>query len=313
MTLQNGWVNYGAGYATARYTRTELGVVVLSGLIKSGDTTNPTLLGQLPAEYAPNYRLILEQAANVSNPVRVDITTTGQVLLLSSPSTASGWLSLDGLTFLAGDAPATTAAVPFTNGWTNYSYGYSPLQTSLDGAGRVHLQGLVNPGTTTDGTPLGTLATGHRPDLYLHLSAATSGGLGTVGASTTSAVAKGTTGWLAPQALFYPAAKAASWSALTLQNNWVATGGAYATPGVVKATDGIVTLRGLMRSGTVTSGTVLATLPVGSRPAAAEIFDVSSALDYARVDVYADGRVIAKEGTSATWLALDSISFMAEQ
>lgn len=56
--------------------------------------------------------------------------------------------------------------------------------------------------------------------------------------------------------------------ALTLQNSWVDFNTTfYTTPGYIKDEDGWVTFKGYIKNGTITTGTVIATLPTGFIPA----------------------------------------------
>lgn len=64
--------------------------------------------------------------------------------------------------------------------------------------------------------------------------------------------------------------------ALSLQNGWVNFGGEFQTAVYWRDSNGVVHLEGLIRNGTTTGGTVVFTLPVGYRPAATQIFSVSS-------------------------------------
>jgi len=49
------------------------------------------------------------------------------------------------------------------NSWTNLGSGYAPAGFYKDGLGRVHLRGVLVPGTTTNGTPLFVVPLGFRP------------------------------------------------------------------------------------------------------------------------------------------------------
>lgn len=52
LTLQNGWVNYGGGWATAAY-RKAAGIVYVRGLIRDGSTPAGTTITTLPVGYRP--------------------------------------------------------------------------------------------------------------------------------------------------------------------------------------------------------------------------------------------------------------------
>lgn len=101
----------------------------------------------------------------------------------------------------------------------------------------------------------------------------------------------------------------------TLLNSWVNYGSGYADAGYYRDPFGRVHLRGLIRDGTATSGTVLFVLPVGYRPSGHVTFPaagqaIGPADAYARVNVNNDGNVSIIVGTN-TWLSLNGISFAA--
>lgn len=97
-TLQNSWVNYGAGYESASYWKDSCGVVHLAGLIKSGATAAETVIFYLPAGYRPRSS---EKFFSVSlNAICViDVYSSGAVAIKTGAN--SGWLSLSGISFRA--------------------------------------------------------------------------------------------------------------------------------------------------------------------------------------------------------------------
>ena len=77
----------------------------------------------------------------------------------------------------------------------------------------------------------------------------------------------------------------------------------------------IAHLRGLIRAGTATSGTVAFTLPEGFRPTTRRLFSCTTGGagpgdqgDHARCDVLSDGRVMLYN-VSNEWVSLDGMSF----
>ncbi len=105
-----------------------------------------------------------------------------------------------------------------------------------------------------------------------------------------------------------------AWTAITLVNSWVNFGSGYNTAAFFKDPVGVVHLRGLIRSGTTTAGTLLFTLPAGYRPAAIELFNVqtlvSSTYTIGRVDINTSGQAIFQTGGN-TYLSLDGLTFRA--
>lgn len=104
--------------------------------------------------------------------------------------------------------------------------------------------------------------------------------------------------------------------ALNLQNSWVTQGAGYPTPSYFRDPFSRVSLDGNIKSGTATAGTVLATLPVGYRPANNRTFTVDSidstgAIIPARILVNSAGQVILQKGGNNFALSLDQVSFYA--
>ena len=313
LLMQNNWTDYNNAFATGAYTKTSGGVILLKGLLKSSGT--PALgenIGILPPGYRPANILIFQTSTNANVASRIDVYPDGTIKFIYG---SGGWLSLDGIKFLPTGSPYTFTASALSNGWANYANGFEPADYAVDGNGRTHVQGLVRSGVVTNGTLIATIPAALLPTEYIHLPADNGGVFGHIGTSSASAglLAKGgTNGYLSLTNMFYPGSYA-GWTNLTLQNAWVWYGTIYSTPQYTKSADGIVSLKGLIKSGTATSGTVLTTLPVGYRPKSRLLVGVVNNAAYGRVDILSDGTVIAGMAVSNVWIALDSINFMAEQ
>jgi hypothetical protein len=106
-------------------------------------------------------------------------------------------------------------------------------------------------------------------------------------------------------------ADSGGWATPTLSTGWSAAGGVFAAPSYRRDALGYVHLRGTLASAAGLTGTIY-TLPAGFRPAAAQRFPAASALLHGAVQVGSDGVVSAQANPGAT-LALDSVSFLAEQ
>lgn len=100
----------------------------------------------------------------------------------------------------------------------------------------------------------------------------------------------------------------------TLQNSWVNFGSDYQTVGYAKE-GAIVRARGMIKSGTVTSGTLLFALAAGFRPAGVMQFPcfnntTGSTVNIVRVQVNVDGTVTLGETLGgAGWLDLSPVGF----
>jgi hypothetical protein len=106
------------------------------------------------------------------------------------------------------------------------------------------------------------------------------------------------------------------WIRLPLSAGWQNYGEevgdqAWAEASMVRLPSGIVQLSGLIRGGTVTSGTVIATLPVGYRPDSNMIFLTSNGDVIRGLAVKSNGQISAEAGWTSTYISLDQIVFPA--
>lgn len=96
-------------------------------------------------------------------------------------------------------------------------------------------------------------------------------------------------------------------TALTLQASWVNYGGTLVTAGYYKDAEGVVHISGVVKSGTMTDFTTIATLPVGFRPAAGHYFPTGNG----SVGVTPEGQVTILGVTNNALLSICGISFLA--
>lgn len=312
--LQNSWVDYGFTYSTNAYTKTNSDVVMLKGLVKSGNATSGTVLCTLPVGYRPSARLIFAMSTSAvpeGVSARVDVLPTGEVVIVTGNN---AWLSLDGIRFVASTASYTwTTVSAFQSSWTNYGFGYANLQSTLDSSGRTHVQGLVKDGVYTNPTTIALLPAAHRPATYMHIPANSNAAFNYV-AFGSGPDAKGINpnGWYSIQAMFYPAAFT-TWTDLTpLGSGWVAFGAGHPTPQYTRSADKIVTLKGLIKNGNAATGTVIANLPAGYRPKERILSSCVANGGYCRIDILPNGNLEIR-AAHAAWTSLDAISFLAEQ
>ncbi|WP_060788928.1 SGNH/GDSL hydrolase family protein [Geobacillus zalihae] len=98
-TLENGWVNFGSGYADARVVR-EGNTVRIEGIIKGGTYQGvPNIrLFQLPPNLRPmkNHIFMCQYSGGTW---AAQVSTNGDVIISVNPSTAPSWMSLSGITF----------------------------------------------------------------------------------------------------------------------------------------------------------------------------------------------------------------------
>lgn len=98
------------------------------------------------------------------------------------------------------------------------------------------------------------------------------------------------------------------WNAPTLINSWVNFGAPFNPVGYWKDPNGVVHLRGMVKSGTI--NTTAFTLPLGYRPANSELFAVPSNSAFGRITVDAGGGVTPDIGSNAS-INIDGITFRA--
>jgi len=313
LPLQNGWIFYGSPYSPPAYRRTADGVVVLKGMIKSGALGT---VATLPESYRPAYQLMFSTSSNNNTSgARVDVHPDGSVV--TSTGVSNLWLSLDTIRFIPDNGRYDRQEVnPLSNGWSNYGaslqgYDFAPASYAVDDSGRVHIDGLVAPGTTTSGTEIMSLPDNLRPSEYLHYHGRSSTYAPiSIERATKGIIAKGVgSNHLSLQTMYYPGSLG-TWNNFSLLAGWTWYGSIYGTPQYTKSSDGIVTLKGLVKGGSTADGTDIAVLPVGYRPSERILSTTVSTDAHARIDILADGRV-QLYAVRNTWLSLDNISFYA--
>lgn len=106
---------------------------------------------------------------------------------------------------------------------------------------------------------------------------------------------------------------ALTWNALALLNLWVNYDTAnYANPQYAKDSEGVVHLRGVIKDGTATAGTVLATLPVGYRPTKRHVFAIVASEAIEVVDILTNGNIVLSTAAGATFLSLCGLTFSVD-
>lgn len=98
---------------------------------------------------------------------------------------------------------------------------------------------------------------------------------------------------------------------ISLSNSWVAHDAAnWATPGAGLGPNGHVVLRGLIKDGTATGGTVVGVLPSGRRPPYSLMFHAAAPnSDGADLVLSPDGNITLFNAVTCSFLSLSGISF----
>jgi hypothetical protein len=97
-SLNAPWSNYGDPFTAAAYRR-DANRIQLRGLVKGG--TGSSVVLTLPAGFRPGGQLLFAAVSDSTAPTRIDVKPNGDVLLSTPQSGVMGWLSLDGVTFVA--------------------------------------------------------------------------------------------------------------------------------------------------------------------------------------------------------------------
>lgn len=304
--LQNGWTDYNGGWTTAGFTKTSSGLVVVKGLVDGGPAG---VIANLPIGYRPAEHLVFLTSTDPNAAGRADVYPDGDITM----SAGSGvWFSLDNIRFMPSGTSFT--APTLNNGWVNYNNGYPTAGYMIDPSGRVQVKGLVQSGAIGNIFSLPTNAT---PAESSYVGITTSTGFGEISIQSAAngqdvyyvTTAAGNA-YADIQTMYYPASYS-NWTNLTLQNSWVYYGSPFTVPAYTKGSDNVVTVKGFVKAGAV--ATVIATLPVGDRPAQTVMFANAAWDAYARIDVQPNGNIVAVSFANNGWLSIDNINFMAEQ
>lgn len=97
-----------------------------------------------------------------------------------------------------------------------------------------------------------------------------------------------------------------SWQTMSLQNGWVVydNDAPYGSARYRRDELGNIYMNLMVKNGTTTNGTVITNLPVGYRPPVQTIFNATnSSATVCRVDVMANGDVVANGNATAAYLA----------
>ena len=104
------------------------------------------------------------------------------------------------------------------------------------------------------------------------------------------------------------------WNAPALLNSWVNYNAATHQPaGYYRDPLGVVHVRGTIKDGTATAGTVLFQLPIGYRPTKFVFLPIVHNGAWGFVYVTASGNVTLGMGVTNTYVTLDGLYFRAEQ
>lgn len=315
----NGWVNFGAPWGVAAFYKDPDGWVHLKGLIRSG--TINTSAFTLPAGYRPPYRWLMSVDSNTSQGTVV-VQTDGTVI----PSTGNiAYFQLFDISFPTRLDEALWLPVGLDlNGWAQDFFGTDPnwnpnIAVYVRDDGLCVLRGSVKSGTAN--TDMFRIPDKAKPRRTWIFPGVTSGGAeafarfdatynGTLrqvaGGANTYNILWGMK-WWNHRADDYP------WVDLALQNSWVnyASANDLYKAQILKDKFNVVHLRGTIKNGTVTAGTVITNVPAGYRPLEQQLFMTTcgGSGQFARINVLANGDIQIQAGINGffelrgSWLA----------
>lgn len=157
--FQNGWTNYGGGYAPASYVQDSTGRVSIQGLIKDGSIADNTPMFTLPAGYTTS--LYMHIATHASGTGHSLFGVGGNIQ--AKGRGANNYVSING-SYFPSSASISWANITLQNGWVNYNTAaYPGAQYAKASDGVVHLRGLIRGGTTGGSIIIGTIPSGFRP------------------------------------------------------------------------------------------------------------------------------------------------------
>jgi hypothetical protein len=362
--LQNGWVDFQSMYAYAAaglgqqfytdymfgqdpyawytehnrpaFTKTASGIVKLRGLLKSGTTTQGTVLFNLPPGYRPA-KVAMFAARHNTGTGRIDVRTNGDVVYFVGDA---GWTSLANVTFPAADvAPneAWTHVPTYANSYRDYNPNVSSSTDFAQGSywidrnDWIHYRGLVNKNATyVHNQAMFTMPTGNLGSTRLtNVMSASGNGPGNVsfvgsGGREVRSKNPSMANYQSLDGICYPRATSYSddeWKIpQSLAGTWTAwdptdvTDG-YAHPQVVKTRDGLCAMRGTVKMATnqTAASAVIWTVPAGYRPKAIYLFATVANDLGVRTDVRPNGDVVEWGTISANlYWAFDYMTWIAE-
>ena len=258
------------GQSGIRWRRDAAGCVFLEGIVNPTAVSVTTLI-QLPVGFRPAYQLRFAMAGG-GVPSYVTVEANGNVVV--QWATASTYMFLSGITFMDESVLTPNWVYPAfgSGGWSNLGGGTAPLRYCVDSAGDYHLSGCVTGGTTA------VFTLPFIPDtstMYAVACAPGSGGCSarldiTNAAGMVSAngyTGGGTNAWLSLDGVVV-ANPGGNWGVPAITNSWVQYGGGWASASFVENSNGVVTVRGLIKSGTTTGQTPIwaaSATPFGAR------------------------------------------------
>lgn len=300
-------VDDAARFGPATVTKSATGWVLVTGLVYKATATGatPILVATLPPGFWPSYEVAFP-VLNASEPTTYNVLVkpNGEIWTTSSGLNA-GHISLNNIQF---NHTAATTNLTMANSWVAFGGAAGTPRLGNDGQGLAFFAGAMKNGTTGAGVAFAsTLAVADRPLEEIIMSAASTNVFGGrrisfLGVPAVLAPFPATTRYELEPMLWSIAANSPGYNGMAYGNGWASYGGGYADLQFGKRPDGLVYVKGLVKSGTM--GQPIARLPEGYRPPHQLLFSANSNDAPASLGVYADGNIVPRTGTNV-WFSIN--------
>lgn len=296
-------------YGPATVTKSASGWVLVTGLIYKGTATGatPILIATLPVGFRPSFEVmfpILNNSETVT--YNVLVKPNGEIWTTSSGLVA-GYISLNSIQF--NHTPSTTN-LTMANSWVAFGGSAGTPRVADDGMGLGFLSGAMMSGSIVNGTSFAAqVAAGVRPvaNNYLY-------GAGTLvfsgrfhGASAGPQIytpLPANTRYDLEPMMWSIAANAPTYYEVPYLNSWANYLTGYHNLSFAKRPDGLVHVRGFVKSGTI--GSPMARLPEGFRPPHHLIFSTISVDSSAALGINSTGDIVARSGSNG-WFSVNAL------
>jgi hypothetical protein len=278
----------GTDWGPGRFRRDAGGCVHLDGLLLAPPTAQQTPRDPTPRLFTPMFvlpagfrpatrQLFTILADNTAPPSQIEVLPTGAVNIVFASNTGGRFLFMSAITFMAEDAVNITwTPLTLQNGWVDYDdFNGDPGKHGapayyIDGAGDVHLRGVMHGGAGSV-TAFQLPAGAYHTDFTYMLTQGASGGVSALARLDVNIVGQvavagyaggGNNDWVTLCGAVISNPGGAWIGTILLANGWTYYDQGWPRPQYVINKYGILSLRGLVGSGTTTIPTKIATKPV---------------------------------------------------
>jgi hypothetical protein len=309
-------------------SKSTIGIITIRGLLSAtAALAANTLLFVLPVGFRPDSTMLI-QANQSDTSSYIRINANGEVRNGNAMSLGQ-YLAFNNVHYPAAGVATWTTMTGFLNGWHDYGLSeYGVARYWIDPYGFAWFAGMISSGTTTNGTAMWTI-----PKLIMpgpiygqHMSTVSNAGLGivrfnqsndTLHDPTTLDFLTGSNTWLSLAGLSYVTGVGLTrltWNKIDyMLSSWVDyndSAGGNMPSGWVKRPDGLVVLKGLIKSGTIGSSFMSGSqhiLPRGRNLMQVASNTARGRLDFAGPEGDAVGRLFVPTQGSNAWYSIDNV------